>query len=93
MHLVNGLLVRYTSVSKGPPKRELLVAHHNNMKVSAMLNLKGTVVCPTPESPEISVVEQEVTSGDNIGVERGRNVRPRNLLHRNYGPFIIFVLF
>ena len=28
-----------------------LVLHHNDLKVYAMPNLKGTVVCPTPESP------------------------------------------
>jgi len=44
-----------------------------------MYNLKGTVVCPTLESPEIFVVEQEATGGDNIRVERAQNVRPRNL--------------
>ena len=53
--------------------------HDNNLKVSAMPNLKGTVVFPTPESPEISVVEQGATGGDDIRVERAQNVRPRNL--------------
>ena len=53
--------------------------HHNNLKVSAMPNLKGTVVCPTPESPEAYVVQQEATGGDEIRVERAQNVRPRNL--------------
>ena len=56
-----------------------LVVNHKNLKVSAMPNLKGTVVCPTPESPEISVVEQEATGGDDIRVERAFNVSPRNL--------------
>ena len=56
-----------------------LVVHHNNLKVSAMPNLKGTVVCPTPESPEAYVVQQEATGGDEIRVERAQNVRPRNL--------------
>ena len=44
-----------------------------------MPNLKVTVFCTTPESPEISVVEQEATGGDDIRVERAQNVRPRNL--------------
>ena len=56
-----------------------LVVHHNNLKFSAMPNLKGTVVCPTPESPEISVVQQEATGGDAVRAERAQYVRPRNL--------------
>ena len=44
-----------------------------------MPNLIGTVVCPNPESPEISVVQQETAGGDEIRVERAQNVRPRNL--------------
>jgi len=57
--------------------KELFV--HDNNLVSAMSNLNGTVVCPTPESPEISIVQQEATDGDDISVERAQNVRPRNL--------------
>ena len=49
------------------------------MKVSAMPNVKGTVVCPTPESPEISVIGQEATGGEDIRVELAQNVRARNL--------------
>ena len=56
-----------------------LVVHHNNLKFFVMPDLKGTVVCPTPESPEISVVQQEAKDGDDISVERAQNVRPRNL--------------
>ena len=57
--------------------KELFV--HDNNLVSAMSNLNGTVVCPTPESPKKSVVEQEATVGDGIRVERAQNLRPRNL--------------
>ena len=53
--------------------------HQNNLKVSAIPNLKGTVICPAPESPEISVVEQKATGGDDIKIESAQNVRPRNL--------------
>ena len=76
----------YTVVSRRGVKYKIksqegkkLVVHHNNLKVSAKPNLKGTVVYPTPESPEMSVVEQEATGGDDIRVDLAQNVRSRNL--------------
>ena len=56
-----------------------MVVHHNNLKVSAMPHLKGTIVCPTPESPEVSIVQQPTTGEQETRVERVQNARPRNL--------------
>jgi len=44
-----------------------------------MPSLKGTVLYPTPESSEISVVQQQATNGDEIRTESAHNVKPRNL--------------
>ena len=51
----------------------------SNLNVSAIPNLKGTVVCPTLDSPEISEVQHEATGGDETRAEQAQNVRPRNL--------------
>ena len=62
---------RYTAVSRTGVNYKIksqegkeLVVHHNNLKDSAMPNLKGTVVYPTLESPEGYVEQQEATCGD-----------------------------
>ena len=57
-----------------------MVVHNNNLKVSSMPHLKGTIVCPTPECFEVSIEQQPTTGEQEFRVKRVQNARPRNLL-------------
>ena len=63
-----------------------MVVHQNNLKVSVTPHLKGPIFYPTPESPELSIVQQPTTGEQEIRVERVQNARPPNLRQVVNGP-------